>query len=158
YNEELILPYLANTLASVEAKLHEYAITFVLVDDGSKDATWAGLQKAFGGQPGFELYRHEHNRGVAAAIMTGIRRARDEIGCPIACDCTYDPRGLAEMIPRLQPGVDLVTASPYHPEGHVRNVPGWRLKLSKAASWLYRRVLRHKLHTYTSCFRVYRRG
>jgi polysaccharide deacetylase family protein (PEP-CTERM system associated) len=158
YNEELILPYLSNTLTSVAAKLSDYAITFSLVDDGSKDATWEGLQKAFAGKPGFELYRHEHNQGVAAAIMTGIRRAKTEIVCSIDCDCTYDPHGLADMIPRLRPGVDLVTASPYHPEGHVRNVPGWRLKLSKTASWMYRRVLRHKLHTYTSCFRVYRRS
>ena len=158
YNEELILPYLANTLASVKARLSDYSITFALVDDGSKDNTWAGLQKTFGGKAGFELFRHEHNRGVAAAIMTGIQRARTEIVCSIDCDCTYDPHELANMIPLLEPGVDLVTASPYHPEGGVRNVPGWRLRLSKTASWLYRRVLHHKLHTYTSCFRVYRRS
>lgn len=158
YNEELILPYLGNTLSSVETRLRDYAITFAFVDDGSQDQTWAGLRKTFGGKPGFELYRHEHNRGVAAAIMTGLRRARTEIVCSIDCDCTYDPHELANMIPLLQPGVDLVTASPYHPEGHVRNVPGWRLRLSKIASWMYRRVLRQKLHTYTSCFRVYRRS
>jgi glycosyltransferase involved in cell wall biosynthesis len=159
YNEELILPYLSNTLASVEAKLRrDYSVTFSLVDDGSKDNTWEGLQKCFGDKPGFELYRHEHNRGVAAAIMTGIQRARTEVVASIDCDCTYDPHGLAEMIPLLKPGVDLVTASPYHPEGGVRNVPGWRLKLSKSASWMYRRVLRHKLYTYTSCFRIYRRS
>ncbi len=159
YNEELILPYLANTLASVEARLQsDYAITFVLVDDGSRDGTWDGLQATFADRPGFELYRHAHNQGVAAAIMTGLRRARTEIVCSIDCDCTYDPHELANMIPKLRPGVDLVTASPYHPEGHVRNVPGWRLKLSKTASWLYRRVLRQKLFTYTSCFRVYRRS
>jgi hypothetical protein len=51
-----------------------------------------------------------------------------------------------------------VTASPYHPEGKVLNVPGWRLALSKISSFLYRRVLRQKLYTYTSCFRVYRRS
>jgi len=38
------------------------------------------------------------------------------------------------------------------------NVPPWRLSLSRVASFLYRRVLRQKLHTYTSCFRVYRRS
>jgi N-acetylglucosaminyldiphosphoundecaprenol N-acetyl-beta-D-mannosaminyltransferase len=54
--------------------------------------------------------------------------------------------------------VDLVTGSPYHPDGTVLNVPAWRLSLSKGASFLYRRVLRQKLHTYTSCFRVYRRS
>jgi dolichol-phosphate mannosyltransferase len=62
------------------------------------------------------------------------------------------------MIPLLGEGVGLVTASPYHPQGHVRNVPPWRLSLSRAASFLYRRVLRQKLYTYTSCFRVYRRS
>jgi len=36
-------------------------------------------------------------------------------------------------------------------------VPGWRLFLSKSLSSLYRGVLHHKLATYTSCFRVYRR-
>jgi len=159
YNEELILPYLANTLKSVEARLSKnYAPTFVLVDDGSKDGTWEGMQKLFGSRPGFELYRHVANQGVAAAIMTGIRRSKSEIVCSMDCDCTYDPHELANMIPLLKPGVDLVTASPYHPDGQVRNVPGWRLKLSKTASWLYRRVLRQKLHTYTSCFRVYRRS
>src|SRR5690606_34938501 len=73
-------------------------------------------------------------------------------------DCTYDPGELAHMIPLLQPGIDLVTASPYHPGGRVSNVPGWRLLLSKGASFLYRRALGQPLHTYTSCFRVYRRS
>src|SRR4029450_6329875 len=52
---------------------------------------------------------------------------------------------------------DVVTASPYHPAGHVRNVPAWRLFLSRGLSRLYRAVLRQKLFTYTSCFRVFRR-
>lgn len=52
----------------------------------------------------------------------------------------------------------MVTASPYHPRGGVRNVPGWRLTLSRSLSLLYRLVLRQKLSTYTSCFRVYRRS
>lgn len=159
YNEELILPYLANTLKSVSDRLsNQYQITYILVDDGSKDGTWKGLEETFGNKSGYELYRHQTNLGVAAAIRTGIHRARTEIVCSIDCDCTYDPHLLEQMIPKLTPEVDLVTASPYHPEGHVRNVPAWRLKLSKSASWLYRRILKQKLHTYTSCFRVYRRS
>jgi hypothetical protein len=90
--------------------------------------------------------------------MTGIRAADSEIVCSIDADCTYDPHELGGMIPLLVPGVDLVTASPYHPDGGVRNVAEWRLILSRGASSLYRRVLHNKLHTYTSCFRVYRRS
>jgi dolichol-phosphate mannosyltransferase len=39
----------------------------------------------------------------------------------------------------------------------VKNGLRWRIFLSKNLSSLYRVVLRQKLYTYTSCFRVYRR-
>jgi polysaccharide deacetylase family protein (PEP-CTERM system associated) len=159
FNEELILPYLANTLKSVEQTLGDrYDLQFLFVDDGSSDNTWGALQKIFGPASNCALLRHDKNRGVAAAILYGIQQARTEIVCSIDCDCTYDPHELANMIPLLTPGVDLVTASPYHVAGGVRNVPGWRLFLSKGSSFLYRRVLRQQLATYTSCFRVYRRS
>ena len=74
------------------------------------------------------------------------------------CDCTYDPHEFGRMIPLLTDGVDMVTASPYHAQGTVRNVPAWRLGLSKSLSRLYRLVLHQRLATYTSCFRVYRRS
>lgn len=159
FNEELALPYLANTLRSVEAALAvDYRVSFVFVDDCSTDATWGRLREIFGGRPDCAFVRHDENRGVAAAILTGIRHAPTEVVCSIDCDCTYDPHELRRMIPLLADGVSLVTASPYHPQGRVRNVPGWRLSLSRGASFLYRRVLRQELHTFTSCFRVYRRG
>ncbi|HKI06481.1 MAG TPA: DUF3473 domain-containing protein, partial [Thermoanaerobaculia bacterium] len=158
FNEERSLEYLANTLRSVSVWLkRHYDVFYLFVDDGSGDATWDLLNRLFGSRPNCALLRHERNRGVAAAILTGLRAAKTEVVCSIDCDCTYDPHGLVEMIPKLAEGVDLVTASPYHPAGQVLNVPSWRLSLSRGASFLYRRVLRQKLHTYTSCFRVYRR-
>ena len=115
------------------------------------------LNELFGARPDCRLVRHERNRGVAHTIQTGIRHAETQIVCSIDCDCTYDPHELGRMIPLLADGVDLVTASPYHPAGRVRNVPSWRLFLSKGLSRLYRLVLHQKLFTYTSCFRVYRK-
>ncbi|MGH7702775.1 MAG: glycosyltransferase, partial [Gemmatimonadales bacterium] len=159
YNEELILPYLANTLRSVEESLSEaYRLQFVFVDDCSRDGTLGALNQIFGTRPNCTVLHHSSNRGVAAGILTGIKRAETEIVCSIDCDCTYDPHELARMIPLLTDGVDLVTASPYHPLGGVRNVPQWRLFLSKTASRLYRLVLHQKIRTFTSCFRVYRRS
>jgi polysaccharide deacetylase family protein (PEP-CTERM system associated) len=158
YNEELILPYLANTLTSLAATLAaDYDLSFAFVDDGSADGTWAALVRLFGDRADCTLLRHGANRGVAAAILTGIRHVETEVVCSIDCDCTYDPHQLRSLIPMLKEGVDLVTASPYHPQGQVRNVPAWRLALSKSLSFGYRRVLHHQLATYTSCFRVYRR-
>jgi polysaccharide deacetylase family protein (PEP-CTERM system associated) len=159
FNEELALPYLANTLEGVREKLAgQYDLQFVLVDDGSSDRTWPSMEKIFGKSADVKLVRHEVNRGVAAAILTGIRAADADVVCSIDCDCTYDPLELERMIPLLTADAAMVTASPYHPQGGVRNVPGWRLVLSRGASWLYRRTLRQKLSTYTSCFRVYRKS
>jgi polysaccharide deacetylase family protein (PEP-CTERM system associated) len=158
YNEEQSLPYLANTLRSFVAEsAQRYRFNFVFVDDCSTDLTWRTLQATFADEDRCMLLRHERNLGVAAAIQTGIRAATTDIVCSIDCDCTYDPHDLGRMIPLLTDGVDVVTASPYHPQGSVKNVARWRLFLSKSLSKLYRLVLRQKLYTYTSCFRVYRR-
>ena len=158
YNEELALRYLSNTLQEVEDALEpSYRVEFIFVDDGSKDRTHETLQRLFGEKQGCVIVHYDRNLGVTAAILTGMQRATAEIVASIDCDCTYDPRELRHMIPMLTDRVDLVTASPYHPQGSVRNVPQWRLSLSKAASALYRGLTRQKLDTYTSCFRVYRR-
>ncbi len=160
YNEEASLPYLANTLRSVEANLSEngFQANFIFVDDCSKDKTLDKLNELFSGRENVKIVQHETNQGVAAGIMTGIKASQTDVVCSMDCDCTYDPHELVRMLPLLTENVDLVTASPYHRSGNVRNIPNWRLFLSKGASWLYRRTLRAKLATYTSCFRVYRRS
>jgi len=160
YNEHESLPYLANTLRAVERELSQsgYAANIIFVDDKSTDNTVEILDQLFGKRENVRILKHQVNQGVAAGIMTGIRAADSEIVCSMDCDCTYDPHELVNMLPLMEENVDLVTASPYHRDGGVRNVPGWRLFLSRGASFLYRRVLRSKLDTYTSCFRVYRRS
>lgn len=158
FNEEDSLPYLARTLERVEFELAPHiAPTFLFVDDRSRDRTWDVMHEVFGSKPNCRFVQHEQNSGVSAAILTGIKHAETEIVCSMDCDCSYDPVELKHMIPLLTEGVDLVTASPYHPKGRVKNVPGWRLLLSKGLSQLYRLVLPQRLHTWTSCFRVYRK-
>jgi perosamine synthetase len=159
YNEEASLPYLARTLEKLEAELSDrYEPQFLLVDDRSTDSTWETMQSVFGEKSNCRFVRHEQNSGVSAAILTGIRHAETETVCSMDCDCSYDPLELSWMLPLMVDGVDLVTASPYHPKGRVKNVPGWRLLLSKGLSTIYRIVLPQKLHTWTSCFRVYRKS
>jgi polysaccharide deacetylase family protein (PEP-CTERM system associated) len=160
YNEQDSLAYLANTLTGVEEKLIAagYSPEILFVNDKSTDATLDRLETLFADRNKVRIVSHDANKGVAAAIMTGIRESSTEIVCSMDCDCTYDPEELANMLPLLKGGVDLVTASPYHPDGGVRNVPGWRLFLSRGASFLYRNVLHSDLSTFTSCFRAYRRS
>jgi hypothetical protein len=132
------------------------ACEFVLVDDGSSDDTWRLLGEHFGARPNAKLVRHERNRGIAAAIATGIRATDAEIVASIDGDLSYDPRELRAML-ALIANADVVTASPYHRDGGVKNVPSWRLLLSRTLSAAYRVLLRSPVRTWTSCFRVYRR-
>lgn len=158
YNERKTLHYLQRTLLELRRSLRgRYRVRFLLVDDGSSDDTAVELGQYFGDLDDCRIVRHDRNRGVAAAIFTGIREADTEWVGSIDCDCSYDPSVLEEMLPMLE-RADMATASPYHPEGKVYNVPGWRLFLSKTLSRLYSAVLGERIYTYTSCCRVYRRA
>lgn len=129
----------------------------VLVDDGSSDSTWERFQTLFGHDSWVKLVRHSRNRGITAAIRTGIEAASSPWVATIDADCTYDPLQLQHLASMIDDRVAMITASPYHPQGEVIGVPQWRLALSKLASLSYRLLLKQKLHTYTSCFRIYRK-
>lgn len=159
FNECECVDTLTASLAQVEQQLGDrFDLEFLLVDDGSTDGTPALLKAAVGDDRRYRVIEHGFNRGIAAAITTGISAASHEVIVSLDCDGSYDPLLIGEMVPLLTPDVDLVTASPYHPAGSVDNVPLWRLRLSRLASQLYGLACRHKLSCYTSCFRVYRRS
>lgn len=132
---------------------------FVVVDDGSTDDTWSQLQQLAASRPNVRLVQHPHNRGVAAAIATGIAHTDAARVASIDGDLSYDPRELRPMLALLATHrADVVTASPYHRDGGVLHVPGWRLFLSRGLSLGYRVLLRRSIRTWTACFRVYRRA
>jgi hypothetical protein len=157
-DEETGIASLAAELDEVARALADVAACeLVLVDDGSTDRTWPLLQEHFARRAGASLVRHERNRGVAAAIRTGLAATTAELAASIDGDLSYDPMELRAMLP-LAAHADVVTASPYHARGGVANVPRWRLALSRALSFAYRVLLRSPIRTWTSCFRVYRRA
>ena len=125
------------------------------MDDCSCDNTHDVLHRLFGDDQDIQIVRHEKNKGVSAAILTGINAATTEIVASMDCDCSYDPLELQNMLPLLTKNVAMVTASPYHHLGKVNNVPRWRLMLSHSLSMMYRSLLKQQLSTWTSCFRIY---
>jgi dolichol-phosphate mannosyltransferase len=159
FNEAEALEALAGRLRDARAALPDPgALDVVLVDDGSTDDTAARAAAAFSGFGGFRMLRHERNRGLGAALRTGFAAARGDVVCTLDADGTYDPGEVPRLLERLTDGVDIVTASPYHPRGRADGVPGWRLLLSRGLSLLYAMALPGRLHTYSSLFRAYRRA
>lgn len=137
------------------------SVEVIFVDDGSNDGTFSGLQLAFGASanpnPLIKIKKHPANRGLGAAIRTGLAAAQGDVVVTTDSDGTYRFEEILPLLERLGSSVDLVTASPYHPDGGVMNVPGYRLVLSKGSSLLYRLLVSWRIHTYTALFRAYRR-
>jgi dolichol-phosphate mannosyltransferase len=159
YHEEAALPQLFEKLSTLRQELANHGtIQLLFIDDGSRDKTIELLQKYCSEHPNAKLICHQQNQGLAAALQTGLHHASTEIVASIDADCTYDPIQLANLLHLMTAEVDLVVASPYHPQGEVVGVSAQRLWISQTASRCYRSLLRHQLHTYTSCFRIYRRS
>ena len=137
-------------LERIRVALDGHDVSFLAVDDGSTDGTAAGLA----GIEGLEVVTHPQNRGPGAAMGTGLSRVRDDYAIVYDADEAYDATSLEELL--KDPDADVVTLSPYHPDGGVEGVGPIRLFLSRMASTLYRRRLQSPLHTFTCAVRAYR--
>jgi dolichol-phosphate mannosyltransferase len=137
------------------------AIEVVFVDDGSRDATYSTLKNAFGSYDhpsiSVKFEKHEINRGLGAAIRTGFKAATGDVILTTDSDGTYHFSTIPSLLAYLNGRVAIVTASPYHPQGEVVGVPGYRIFLSRGSSLLYRILLDWRVHTYTALYRAYRR-
>jgi len=159
-NEEPSIEVLKDKLLLLqECVSTKYHVEYCLVDDGSTDRTRALMASVVPAEATYRLSYHERNRGLGAAIRTGLALATGTIVCTIDADCSYRPVDLVMLIDMVAIGdADVAVASPYHPRGTVVGVPFWRLLLSQQCSRLYRLVSPLKLYTYTSIFRAYSRA
>ncbi len=138
-----------------------HSAEMIFVDDGSRDKTFSMLEECFSGHNKsevitFKFLKHETNLGLGAAIRTGFSKADGDIVVTVDSDGTYKFSEIPVFLTFLTPGVDIVTASPYHPDGGVVGVPANRLFLSRGSSLLYRILVDRHVYTYTCLFRAYR--
>ncbi len=159
YNEAEGVTKTSEALKNVLLLLRkEHEVEVVFVNDGSRDDTAKLLKAAFADDTGVRVISHEVNRGLGAAIRTGFSHACGEIIITTDFDGTYSFDTIPQIFKRLiADKVDIVTASPYHPQGAVEGVPGYRLLFSFGASLLYRILVSRHIHTWTALFRAYRR-
>ena len=160
YNEQEGVKNLCDRLIPVKKVLEkEYNLEILFIDDGSTDNTYKLLLECFGKDKTFKIIKHNKNRNLGGSLKTGFSKAKGDIIVTMDSDCTYPPKEIPSLLKMLidNPEVDIVTASPYHPQGNVKNVPHYRLFLSKGISLCYSLLLGFRIHTYTALFRVYRR-
>ncbi len=158
YNEEDGIPQLREKLLPVLAELRpHYDIELILIDDGSTDSTYEKLKASFT-DAGSRVIKHEKNQNLGGAIRTGMQSAQGKWVAFLDSDCTYDPKLLKPMLDQMKLGADVVTLSPYHPQGQVEGVAAYRMVLSKGLSLIYRIILGKPVFTYTAMARIYNRS
>lgn len=153
----------ADGIANLHQRLEAWAVAAsphvtwecILVDDGSKDRTIDRIAEFFGSDPRYKLVKHNANFGITTALSSGFKSAAGRWVACLDADCTYDPSILDSLLSAVESGFDVVTASPYHAEGAVKNVARWRIALSKLASRLYKYLMQSQLSCYTCCVRIY---
>jgi dolichol-phosphate mannosyltransferase len=136
-------------------------LTALCVDDGSRDATYLTLA-TFAMQFSFlRIARHERNRGMAAALRTGIATALAERGpgfdvlAFMDADLTHAPEALPRLIaPIVADQADFVLGSRYVPGGRMRGVPWPRRLISVVGNTAVRTILGVPTRDLTSGFRA----
>ncbi|HVS58597.1 MAG TPA: glycosyltransferase, partial [Candidatus Saccharimonadales bacterium] len=92
YNEEAVL---AKTVSSLLRSRYR-RIEVLIVDDGSKDATWKVARK-LAKRPKVRAFR-KRNGGKARALNFGIKKARGDIVVGIDADTIFPPQTIGKLV------------------------------------------------------------
>lgn len=130
---------------------HEPAAEIVFVDDGSKDRTSEVAEKALAGRA-HVLVRHEKNRGIGAAIKSGVRAARAPWLTFMPCDGQIPPETIGILRrEQARSGADVVfSVYDHRDDGLDRKVFSFGIRaliyavhgvwMESDGSYLFRRV------------------
>jgi glycosyltransferase involved in cell wall biosynthesis len=144
YNEETGI---ASTLQKItDLKLHE-KYEFIVVDDGSTDATYQICS-----QFPVKVFRHGNNKGYGAALKTGIRKASGERVIFMDSDGQHDPKYIGE-IDKMLDEYDMVIGERTADSFQVSN----RKAGKKLIRWVGEYLVEQKLPDFNSGFRGFNR-
>lgn len=127
----------------------------VVVDDGSSDTTAAEAERA-----GAVVLQHGVNRGVGAAIRTGIEWAQDN-GYALTGIMASDDQDFPEELIRLaeaivDDGYDFIQGSRYLPGGRRLNQPLSRTVMTLAYSAFFSLCVWRRITDATNGFKLFR--
>jgi dolichol-phosphate mannosyltransferase len=120
YNEE---ENIAPLVKRVHKALSGYDYELLLVDDDSKDGTVEVAQGLASRYP-LRLISRRGERGLATAVVKGIKSASGEIIGVMDADLQHPPEVLPDMVKAIQKGADMAVASRYIEGG---GCPNWGL-------------------------------
>jgi len=152
-DEEDSIPVLVERITGVVGRTGLNLSEIVIVDDGSRDATWPAIEKlATSGLHKVRALRLRRNFGKSTALMVGVDAASGDVVVTMDGDLQDDPEELPRFVAAMEAGADLVS--------------GWKKERNDPPSktmpsWLFNRVTAWtsgiELHDFNCGYKAYRR-
>ena len=102
---------------------------FVVVDDGSCDESPEIVRMKMSGDERIRLVQHPANRGIGAAMKTGIAAATKDVFTFLPADLQIPAAGLEVMLPLLDTADVVLTTYANRPNSRLRTLMSRALRL-----------------------------
>ena len=156
-DEEASLP---GTLRALYAEFVREGVPheIVVVDDGSRDATWAVLQSLRAGLPSLVPVRNPEPHGFGRAVVRGFDHMRGDAVVVMMADASDSPADAVRYWRLLNEGYECVFGSRFIRGGRVEGYPRVKLWVNRVANLFIRVIFNVALNDTTNAFKAYRRG
>lgn len=106
YNEEDCVEELARQLTGVMHELDKYDFEVLIVENGSKDATWSLLQKIAATDQRFKPIRLSRNFGMDGGVTAGLELATGDACVIMTADLQDPPELIIEFAKKWEEGFE----------------------------------------------------
>jgi len=154
YNEEQNLPLLHEAIAKVFDANHIDG-EILLVDDGSKDGSWAQIEKLVQKDARVRGLKFKANCGETAASDAGLRAARGKYVMTMDADLQNDPKDIPAFIQTLDQGWDCVCGTRVATRGKGDNFI--RVASSRIANWVRNKLSDEQISDAGCTYRAFKR-
>ena len=156
HNEEESLP---PTVQDLYAELVREGVPheIVVVDDGSKDKTWAVLQDLRQKIPTLAPVQNKGPHGFGRAVIYGLNHMKGDACTIMMADASDAPTDAVRYWRLLNEGWDCVFGSRFIKGGRVVDYPRVKLFVNRLANFFVRVGFNIELNDTTNAFKAYRR-
>lgn len=153
YNEEESLPELCAWIKSVVDQ-HNYTYEVLLIDDGSRDDSWAVIQQIAANNPYVKGIKFQRNYGKSAALNEGFKAAKGDVVITMDADMQDSPDEIPALYKMIvEDGFDMVSGwkKKRYDNTLTKNIP------SKLFNAVARQSSGIKLHDFNCGLKAYKK-
>ena len=129
----------------------------VVVDDGSRDRTWAVLQDLMAAIPTLAPVQNPGPHGFGRAVVYGLNHLRGDACAIMMADASDSPADAVRYWRLLNQGYECAFGSRFVKGGEVIDYPRVKLLVNRVANFLVRLGFNIPLNDTTNAFKAYRR-